>query len=404
MLGKRKPIKAEDVDEDVLEQYARAVTKQHAKMDEQVKKAAAWPKIMKAAVADIKLSIKGNPNVKRTVAQLDSKKPTYLYDILDKLQSTYGDKHEDQKVDVLLAHIFLIFSSGDTAEVHADKVRTSLAEVEKVCGSSMTMDKLTSVLFESHLRLFDVFKIVSQSIAQLSAEASLEDKLKIFEDAMRSEEEINIPREDLQRAVQALVVKVFKDVKVPKAARGDGGGRGRGYGRGARATPRAQANLGGAAPDEGVLAFFSQNDKGGKGGGRGNPHANNQTRKTPSPGVLLKVAVSAGKWVTSPENVAPRLMLSRLTRRRRRIIALGLCGLVVARVRRLHAWQLTIVTIPRSALRRAMRRVMQRLCSTTELRSAIFSTRRYRNLSCRSRLTHRLRPRTQRRNDMQDEV
>jgi hypothetical protein len=160
--------------------------------------------------------------------------------------------------------------------VHADKVRTSLAEVEKVCGSSMTMDKLTSVLFESHLRLFAVFKIVSQSIAQLSAEASLEDKLKIFEDAMRSEEEINIPREDLQRAVQALVVKVFKDVKVPKAARGDGGGRGRGYGRGARATPRAQANLGGAAPDEGVLAFFSQNDKGGKGGGRGNPHANNQ--------------------------------------------------------------------------------------------------------------------------------
>ena len=92
-------------------------------------------------------------------------------------------------------------------------------------------------------------------IAQLEADASLEDKLKIFEDAMRSEGEINIPREDLQRAVQALVVKVFKDVKVPKAARGDGGGRGRGYGRGARATPRAQANLGGAAPDEGVLAF-----------------------------------------------------------------------------------------------------------------------------------------------------
>ena len=103
----------------------------------------------------------------------------------------------------------------------------------------MTMESLTSVLFESHLRLFDVFKIVSQSIAQLSPEAKLEDKLKIFEDAMRSEDSINIPREDLQSAVQALVAKVFKDVKVPKAARGDGGGRGRGYGRGARATPRA---------------------------------------------------------------------------------------------------------------------------------------------------------------------
>ena len=75
----------------------------------------------------------------------------------------------------------------------------------------MTMETLTSVLFESHLRLFAAFKIVSQSIAQLGQEASLEDKLKIFEDAMRSEEEINIPREDLQHAVQALVVKVFKD-------------------------------------------------------------------------------------------------------------------------------------------------------------------------------------------------
>ena len=272
-----KALKEEAVDEDVLEQYARAVSKQHAKVDEELKKAAAWPKVMKAAVADIKLSIKGNPNVKRTVAQLDSKKPTYLYDILDKLQTTYGDKHEDQKVDVLLAHIFLIFSSGDTADVHADKVRTSLAEVEKVCGAEMTMEKLTSVLFESHLRLFDVFKIVSQSMAQLAPDASLEDKLKIFEDAMRSEDAITIPREDLQRAVQALVVKVFKDVKVPKAARGDGGGRGRGYGRGgARGTPRAQANLGGAAPDEGVLAFFTQNDKGGKGGGWGNPNPNTQ--------------------------------------------------------------------------------------------------------------------------------
>ena len=120
--GQAKALKEQDVDEDVLDQYARAVSKQHAQVDEQVKKAAAWPKVMKAAVADIKLSIKGNPNVKRTVAQLDSKKPTYLYDILDKLQSSYGDKHEDQKVDVLLAHIFLIFSSGDTAEVHADKV------------------------------------------------------------------------------------------------------------------------------------------------------------------------------------------------------------------------------------------------------------------------------------------
>ena len=177
---------------------------------------------------------------------------------------------------MLLAHIFLIFSSGDTAEVHADKVRTSLAEVEKVCGASMTMESLTSVLFESHLRLFDVFKIVSQSIAQLSPEAKLEDKLKIFEDAMRSEDSINIPREDLQSAVQALVAKVFKDVKVPKAARSDGGGRGRGYVRGARATPRAQANLGGAAPDEGVLAFFAHNDKGGKGGGWGNPNPNSK--------------------------------------------------------------------------------------------------------------------------------
>ena len=65
-----KNIKAEEVDEEVLEQYARAVKKQHDKVDQDARKAAAWPKAMKAAVADIKLSIKGNPNVKGTVAQL----------------------------------------------------------------------------------------------------------------------------------------------------------------------------------------------------------------------------------------------------------------------------------------------------------------------------------------------
>ena len=37
-----KALTDKDVDDDVLEQYARAVSKQHAKMDEQVKKAAAY--------------------------------------------------------------------------------------------------------------------------------------------------------------------------------------------------------------------------------------------------------------------------------------------------------------------------------------------------------------------------
>ena len=50
-----KALKDTDVDEDALEQYARAVSKQHAKVDEDIKKAAAWPKVMKAAVADIKI-------------------------------------------------------------------------------------------------------------------------------------------------------------------------------------------------------------------------------------------------------------------------------------------------------------------------------------------------------------
>ena len=42
-----KALKEQDVDDDVLEQYARAVSKQHAKVDEELKKAAAWPKVMR---------------------------------------------------------------------------------------------------------------------------------------------------------------------------------------------------------------------------------------------------------------------------------------------------------------------------------------------------------------------
>jgi len=274
-----KAKKAEDIDDDTLAQYNVAMRRQHKKADKQLDLQETWPIAVKACMADLQLSISRNPDVKRVVEQVDDDDENYFYNVLDKLKEKFGDEKENEKADVLLKHLLMIFNSGDTAAQWADKVRVSLDNAVTVCGGTVTLADLTSTMFEAHVGLFGIFRGVSQQMASLKS-ATLATKLELFENALRSEGPIVLAPDELKAAMSALVNRCFQDVAAPIAQEA----RNRGRGRGRNKSGRPEINLGGAARGEGTMlaaAFlaedYNNNTRGktGKGaGGKGAAHMN----------------------------------------------------------------------------------------------------------------------------------
>ena len=107
-----------------------------------------WPKKAKAVAAKLKIAVKSNTEVSTVVEQCAKDWPSQdvqRWKILDKLKERFGDKTASSKADALIAHFFLFFNSGTSAEAFADIVRHSTAQVKEHYGEQVKIDDLTYV-------------------------------------------------------------------------------------------------------------------------------------------------------------------------------------------------------------------------------------------------------------------
>ena len=172
-----------------------------------------------------------------------------LDNILDKLQTRFGNMQDSAKAEVLLKHCFLMYESGATAEEFTEIVDESHEKVAKQYGEAIQVEDLTSVMFEANLQLIDDFKTVSSQMAALPAEATFDDKKKLFVRALKHEGKINVDADAMKKAMLAMVKRaVNTDAKVT--------------GKANKTSFRRHTKLGGAGRDEGLNAFFAQGDQG----------------------------------------------------------------------------------------------------------------------------------------------
>ena len=259
-----RALTADDLDDDDIEQYKHQVKRHNAKQDKLQDKLEDWPKRCAAVAAKVKISIRLNVEARRAIDQI-AQDGDELENILEKLKTRFGDKQESEKAEVLLQHCFLMYKSGATAEEYTEIVDDSHEQVIKLYGDTISVEDLTSVIFEANLQHIAKFKTVCSQMAALGDEASFADKKVLFIRALKHEGTIEIDGEAMKKAVFSLLKRAVKDDgQVTERSAGNRGGR------------RNRRNNGGAGRDEGLNAFFAQGEqesaKGepkGKGKGKG---------------------------------------------------------------------------------------------------------------------------------------
>ena len=104
-------LKEDDIDDDVLEQYAKAVRRQDKKIDKWEAKAESWPRDLEAMLSAIKRSVRVCDKVKRQVDGVD--------------KTRVGDLREDLLRDVVgyLRRLHVVRSSLAGSVDHVDVVR-----------------------------------------------------------------------------------------------------------------------------------------------------------------------------------------------------------------------------------------------------------------------------------------
>ena len=243
-----RALKEEDLDTDDIEMYLNKVKRHNKKVDATQDELEEWPKRCAKAAAKIKIALRDNKEARRAIESIEVDEDE-LDNILEKLQSRFGNMQDSAKAEVLLKHCFLMYESGVTAEEFTEIVDESHEKVLKQYGPQIKVEDLSSVVFEANLQLIDDFKTVSSQMAALPAEATFDDKKKLFVRALKHEGKIDIDADAMKKAMFEMVKRaVNTDAKLTGKA---------------NKTPfRRRTKLGGAGRDEGLNAFFAQGDQG----------------------------------------------------------------------------------------------------------------------------------------------
>ena len=243
-----RQLKAENLDMDDIEMYVNKVKRHNKKVDAAQDELEDWPKRCAKAAAKIKIALRDNKEARRAIESIEVDEDE-LDNILEKLHTRFGSMQDSAKAEVLLKHCFLMYESGVTAEEFTEIVDESHEKVVKQYGPTIKVEDLSSVVFEANLQLIDDFKTVSSQMAALPAEATFDDKKKLFVRALKHEGKIDIDAEAMKKAMFAMVKRaVNTDAKVT--------------GKANKAPFRRRTKLGGAGRDEGLTAFFAQGDQG----------------------------------------------------------------------------------------------------------------------------------------------
>jgi len=236
--GQIRQLKAEDLDADDIDMYLTKVKRHNRKVDAAQDELEDWPKRCAKAAAKIKIALRDNKEARRAIESIEVDEDE-LDNILEKLHTRFGSMQDSAKAEVLLKHCFLMYESGVTAEEFTEIVDESHEKVVKQYGPTIKVEDLSSVVFEANLQLIDDFKTVSSQMAALPAEATFDDKKKLFVRALKHEGKIDIDAEAMKKAMFAMVKRaVNTDAKVT--------------GKANKAPFRRRTKLGGAGRDEGV--------------------------------------------------------------------------------------------------------------------------------------------------------
>ena len=239
----------DDIDEDILDQWAQVVERNRKSTKKHEDKLDSWPEDVSEVVSYVRASAAKFADSRRAISSVVEDEDE-LWNLQIALQGVFGDAKAESRTDDLLSLVFTVYKSGDTAEQHNLKIagfvdRLKRPENKGGFGESIKIDLLGKIFYKKNLAVVPAFASVSEQLAQVEDDKSLVDLMSIFAKAKKNDGPILISKSDYSEIMGKLFTAFGQQGVQKKISKGPKHFR--------------NANLGGASPGEGTGAFVVTN-------------------------------------------------------------------------------------------------------------------------------------------------